>query len=328
MHDDGSIELRLDFKGYSGWERQLLLAACDALAVLKAVSRRRHAAATQLLLGVLQRSDHTLQRTVYRLLLAATETKGVMLEVVRQAMEGIDKASGGRVKVGRALRCAALHPQPGAACDAPLSMACLDLVDAHCCTTGEQVDRSRLNKGMWEYHKKQYIGAPRSILLRSDAGSGAENVWRVPFQQKPMLKQAEQPPLPAAQAVPRLGNLPAAAAARPGRCGSCSVCKAVIGRQRRRQQQGQQQGQPVPPECSVQQLWDAAGNAAEFAVAEAETARVPDDIIAGYQQLHAIVMLSPTAEQVGGLLVAALPPTTSMLPRQASWGRRWAVAGS
>lgn len=181
------------------------------------------------------------------------------------------------------------------------------LLQAGCRATGGQVDRSRLNKGMWEYHKKQYVGAPRSMLLLSGAGSGAENVRQVPFQQKPMLKQAEQPPLPAAQAVPRLRNLPPEAAARPGRCDSCSVCKPVLGRQRRRQQQGR----PAPPQCPAQQLWDAAGDAAEFAVAEAaaETARVPDDIIAGYQQLHAIAMLSPTAEQVGGLLVAALPLT-------------------
>lgn len=125
VQDDGSIELRLDFESHSGWGRQLLLAACDALAVLKAVSRRRRVVATQLLLGVLQRSDRTLQRTVFRLLLAATETKEVMLEVVRQAMEGIDKASGGRVKVGRARRW--LHPHPGAACFAPLSVASLEL---------------------------------------------------------------------------------------------------------------------------------------------------------------------------------------------------------
>ena len=117
----------------AGWDQQLRLAVRDASAVLKPAFNRLRQAATVLVLGVLQRGDRQLQRTVLRLQLASTESQETFLAVVDTAVQGISMASGGRVKVRKP--CRLERPVLGSVplFSIPLLLHAAVAVLTHCC---------------------------------------------------------------------------------------------------------------------------------------------------------------------------------------------------
>jgi hypothetical protein len=81
--------------------QQLRLAAADGSAALPHALACQRQAATVLMLGVLQRGDCRLQRTVLNVLRSSTESEPALQALVDGTVEGIATASRGRVKLGR-----------------------------------------------------------------------------------------------------------------------------------------------------------------------------------------------------------------------------------
>ena len=84
----------------AGWEQKLHLAVADASAALLHAFACQRQAATVLMMGVLQRGDRQLQRTVLSVLCSSTESGAALQALVDSTVEGIATASSSRVKVG------------------------------------------------------------------------------------------------------------------------------------------------------------------------------------------------------------------------------------